>query len=506
MVATLDRSSHKVAHALRIEIDNLAYALQRQQSVKDVEQRLLEINRKLGGVKSDPHYKELREHFLALTAAAGIFLTVATTSHYQVNPQIFQPTSIELRADTSAGVRLTSTTQILNEVRADFGTTSGELRITSLMHAIIGQESNGKFNITNPHSGALGYGQVMPENVAPWSLEALGYALTPKEFLNSPKLQLKIIKFKLGQAIASQTQLGRSQEEIIRRAAAIWYSGQARLWNSNKPEYFDGHPYPSISEYTHSVWERYQDKLKAKSTLSELPKSNKPAVAIPTATKPQPKNLLSFFFNQTKAQARVVNPVQQDLAQKIVGYMERQGYEITRNPNEVNIVHIRNGNAARDRFEDKRIILQFDATGRPQIIGEWDETTKPGLHIVRTTPRRDGAIFISEGQYHAWQVGVHYGMTGKYAHEALIQVAPINGLRDSDRDGIPNNPVQGNFGVNIHGPWSDGNQVEDRSAGCMVTSTMRSHREFMEIVKRDRRYQANRNFVFTATVIDSSKL
>jgi hypothetical protein len=186
--------------------------------------------------------------------------------------------------------------------------------------------------------------------------------------------------------------------------------------------------------------------------------------------------------------------------------MERQGYEITRNPNEVNIVHIRNGNAARDRFEDKRIILQFDAVGKPQIIGEWDETTKPGLHIVRTTPRRDGAIFISEGQYKSWQVGIHYGMTGKYAHEALIQVAPINGMRDRDRDGTPDNPVRGNFGVNIHGPWSDGGQVEDRSAGCMVTATMRSHREFMEIVKRDHRYQINNRFVFSATVIDSSKL
>jgi hypothetical protein len=270
MVVTLDRSSHKVAHALRIEIDNLAYALQRQQTVKDVEQRLLEINRKLGGVKSDPQYKELREHFLALTAAAGIFLTVATTSHYQVNPQIFQPTSIELRADTSAGIRLTSTTQILNEVQADFGTTSSQLSITALMHAIIGQESNGKFNITNPHSGALGYGQVMPENVTPWSLEALGYALTPKEFLNSPKLQLKIIKFKLGQAIASQTQPDRSEEEVIRRAAAIWYSGQARLWNSNRPEYYNGHPYPSIAEYTQSVWEKYQAELSpASSELSD---------------------------------------------------------------------------------------------------------------------------------------------------------------------------------------------------------------------------------------------
>jgi muramidase (phage lysozyme) len=230
------------------------------------------------------------------------------------------------------------------------------------------------------------------------------------------------------------------------------------------------------------------------------------APQVPAKSNGNSKNLLSFFFNQSKAQAAVSAPQQQDLAQKIVKHMEKQGYEITRNPQEVNIIHVRNGKTARDRFEDKRIILQFDKTGKPRITGEWAETTKPGLHVVKTTPRADGAIFIAPGQYKSWQVDIHYGMTGRHAHEALVQVAPINGVRDRDRDGSPDNPVSGMFGVNIHAPWSDGDAVEDRSAGCMVTQTKKAHREFMEMVKRDRRFLNDSKFVFSATIIDGEKL
>jgi len=324
------------------------------------------------------------------------------------------------------------------------------------------------------------------------------------QFLTTTWESLKLPDF-------SPTNQDKGAIELIRRRGALADVDAGRFEvaiGKLSPEWaslprWEGDPAGTYNQPVKTMRELREVYLEHGGKLADQVKAKAPTLPI---AKHKPNNLISYFFGNSKKAEASVNSHQQDLAQKIVGYMERQGYEITRNPQEVNIVHIRNGNAARDRFEDKRIILQFDVAGRPQIIGEWGETTKPGLHVVRTTPRRDGAIFISEGQYKSWQVGVHYGMTGKYAHEALIQVAPINGMRDSNRDGTPDNPVQGNFGVNIHGPWSDGNQVEDRSAGCMVTATMRSHREFMEIVKRDRRYQTNNQFVFTATIIDSSKL
>ena len=190
----------------------------------------------------DPEkYRQLKEHLIALAAVAGIGIVTFTGSYANDKslgdfrgaslnsaPKVehvhsYRPSTANTQPVSRVSTGNTSTEQGLN--------LNQDQKITALMRAIIGQESAGKFNATNRHSGALGYGQVMPENVPSWTQEALGYPLTPTEFLKSPKLQLKTIKFKLAQAIASQTQPGRTQEEIMRRVASIWYSGQAKLWD-----------------------------------------------------------------------------------------------------------------------------------------------------------------------------------------------------------------------------------------------------------------------------------
>jgi hypothetical protein len=472
-----------------------------EQRCQEVQELLEERARKLiqdyqQGAIDLKTFKQHKKELLASAAVIGFSLLILTN----FNPKI------QVRDRTLQSFSPTPKTEIVNtssttQAKVRLSSVKGQdLKVTSLMHAIIGQESAGKFDITNPHSGALGYGQVMPENVPSWSQEALGYSLTPKKFLASPDLQIKIIKHQLQKAFDAQNQLGRSEEEVVRRVAAIWYSGQSKLWNNEKPQYYDGHPYPSIAEYTRSVWDKYQHEIaKAQAKLSpQLPVPVSAPVAFP-----KPQGLLSYFFGIQQSKAA---SVQQSQAQKIVNYMEKQGYEITRNSQEVNIIHVRNGDNARNKFEDKRIVLKFDASGVPQIVGEWAETAKPGLSIVRNPFKREGAFFISEGQYKAWQVGIHYGQTGRHAHEALIQVAPISGRRDSDRNTIPDTPVRGNFDVNIHAPWSDGGLVDDRSAGCLVTKTKAAHEEFMAIVKSDRRHQQNPKFVFTATIIDRGKL
>ena len=71
--------------------------------------------------------------------------------------------------------------------------------LVALRRAIIGQESGGKFNSVNPHSGALGYAQLMPANVKAWGKEALGYAPSKRQFLSQPEVQLRIVNYKLRQ-------------------------------------------------------------------------------------------------------------------------------------------------------------------------------------------------------------------------------------------------------------------------------------------------------------------
>ncbi|MEW6494808.1 MAG: hypothetical protein AB1589_20160 [Cyanobacteriota bacterium] len=132
-------------------------------------------------------------------------------------------------------------------------------RVTALRRAIIGQESAGKFWLVNPDSGALGYGQLLRVNVAPWTKAALGRALTPEEFLANPKLQIKTIDHKLNEYLKRQLVYtgGKNEEIAIRRVASTWYSGNPNLWNNTRPQYSNGRRYPSIASYTRSVWKRY---------------------------------------------------------------------------------------------------------------------------------------------------------------------------------------------------------------------------------------------------------
>ncbi len=136
-------------------------------------------------------------------------------------------------------------------------------QVTALRRAIVGQESAGKFWLVNPDSGALGYGQLLKENVAPWTKAALGRSLTVEEFLNNPELQIKTIDHKLDQYLQRELiyTSGINEEVAIRRVAAAWYSGNPKLWNDTSFQYSNGRRYPSIENYTGSVWRRYQREI-----------------------------------------------------------------------------------------------------------------------------------------------------------------------------------------------------------------------------------------------------
>lgn len=133
--------------------------------------------------------------------------------------------------------------------------------VIDLRLAIIGQESGGNFLAVNPHSGALGYGQVMPKNVGPWSKQALGYSISTKEFLHNPTLQIKIINYKLKEYWQkARAASGGNEILAVRRVAAHWYSGRPHLYTSTRTQYYRGHRYPSIARYTLSVLAKYQQQ------------------------------------------------------------------------------------------------------------------------------------------------------------------------------------------------------------------------------------------------------
>lgn len=171
----------------------------------------------------------------------------------------------------------------------------------------------------------------------------------------------------------------------------------------------------------------------------------------------------------------------------------------------MNIIYLRSGERASDRWDDRRLVIRFE-NEQPKIVGDWAATVQPG-DPATFHGRKDGAFHINLGQYTAWRVGLHQGLTGSNPHEALVQVAPIDGKRDSNKSRVPDKPVRGLFGINQHGSQNSSLRVGRSSYGCLVAKGgIEAHREFMKLLKADPRYQNNRNFLFTTAILNFDDL
>lgn len=124
---------------------------------------------------------------------------------------------------------------------------NGKPRLQALLRALRQQESGGNFGAVNSSSGALGAYQVMPSNLggqkSGWDYEALGRDVSPKEFLNSKKLQNQVARYKFGQYLNKHGAKG---------ALSAWYSGSPTRWNERTPQ---GN-YPSVRDYVLQVLDR----------------------------------------------------------------------------------------------------------------------------------------------------------------------------------------------------------------------------------------------------------
>jgi hypothetical protein len=194
-------------------------------------------------------------------------------------------------------------------------------------------------------------------------------------------------------------------------------------------------------------------------------------------------------------------------AQKIVDYMMSKQYKLFTNPGELNIVYVEDvdaeGNPVQGRldvWDDRRIVLDYEL----KIKGNWLATTEPGLPYTKNPLNRRGAARIAFGQYKAWQVGMH-GASDR--HSALVQVAPVKVYRDGNKDGKRTKDLidEGLFGINQH--WGyDMNKVGKASAGCLVGQSRENHKQFMRLIKTDRRYISQPSYIFWTTIIPGDEL
>lgn len=107
--------------------------------------------------------------------------------------------------------------------------------LNQLLAGIRDQESGGSYTIVNS-IGAMGAYQVMPENLATWTREALGHTLTKSQFLASPADQDKVARYVIG---------GYYSKYGAQGAASMWYSGQ--------PDYTKTYGNPPVYQYVKDV-------------------------------------------------------------------------------------------------------------------------------------------------------------------------------------------------------------------------------------------------------------
>jgi hypothetical protein len=201
-----------------------------------------------------------------------------------------------------------------------------------------------------------------------------------------------------------------------------------------------------------------------------------------------------------------------NLAQKILARYQTNNWVLFKDPGQINIVYLegvdREGKANDDRlnyWNDRRIVFTF-REGNPVILGNWEATTEPSRYYTNNPLSQKGAARIAFGQYKAWKVGIH---GNSEPHEALVQVNPLPVYRDLNKDGFrTGDKIQtGLFGINQHHGYDmPVDNVGTASAGCLVGRTRRGHTEFMSFLKRDPRYLRDKNFEFTAAILDGSKL
>lgn len=201
-----------------------------------------------------------------------------------------------------------------------------------------------------------------------------------------------------------------------------------------------------------------------------------------------------------------------DLASRIIAYMRAKNYVVFNQPRNYNIIYVEGMNEdgtlnddAPNEFNDRRIVIEV-INGIPKIVNHWQATTEPGNYYTFNPMNSKGAARIKFGQYQAWSVGIHGNAE---PHEALIQVDPITVCRDYNQDFSRTGDKldTGLFGVNQHWGYDlPVNDVSNASAGCLVGRRRQGHREFMKIIKADRRYQVDSNYVFYTTVIGGDDL
>lgn len=115
-------------------------------------------------------------------------------------------------------------------------------------------ESGGKYDVLGPatKSGDRAYGkyQVMGANIPAWTKQALGQAMTPEQFLNSPQAQEAVFEDQFRRNVAKYG--------TVQDAASVWFSGRPMAKAGNARDVLG----TTVPDYVNKFMAGYQGGVK----------------------------------------------------------------------------------------------------------------------------------------------------------------------------------------------------------------------------------------------------
>jgi hypothetical protein len=222
-------------------------------------------------------------------------------------------------------------------------------------------------------------------------------------------------------------------------------------------------------------------------------------------TKLQLNRIAGINFSTTSNQLKKGDVI----AAALVDYARKHNWEVRTGEGKYNIFYvqgmfsngIQNDNAS-NQFNDSRFLVELNPT--PRLVGTWEASIEPGSHYTKQPMNSQGTAQIQvPGHYKAWRIGRH-----KNRELALVQVAPVDIIRDKNRNGKLDEgdlKERSLIGANQHSA-SDQKLVDSASAGCPVGRTSKGHQEFMSFLQKDVDYKNNKGFTFSTSFIPAKEL
>jgi hypothetical protein len=186
---------------------------------------------------------------------------------------------------------------------------------------------------------------------------------------------------------------------------------------------------------------------------------------------------------------------QLSLEKLILAYQKLQYPIFTKGNYNLNLFGIRHPNLQADQFDD--VVGVFYRTEQQWRIETFPATLDPGITYLQSPfsfeSAQNGTFIIAPGFYpRLWTLG-------KFRNKnALLQINPVRGYRDKNRDAIldldPKTITQGNYGILLHPHFQSVNiakRVQNSSAGCIVTQINDDFERIITLCQRALQYFPN---------------